>query len=407
MVADFSKKTVDMNNVAKNVQDFVANVAKLEGKKKKIDTENEFYQLSAHLANFGQTLNVDERNYIEGFMIDYQKEKAKEFEENAVTKNTKNEVDNIKKRMGNKKEIDSDEEAQALALLMRNSKGKLNQADLIYIQNLLIKSGFAHYLLPPEPPVNVVNITVIEESSQPEKTTEQNTNEPAKESKTVDIPKNNKNKFSPKKPINKKESEETIKAEKEADRAKTEADRSKAEADRSAKEADRSKKEADRSKAEADRAKKEAESIKNKPKVTEAARAEGFGIANKVQEELHDTWTNNDKVKAGFDRVNKTNAYSFVGKMLEVTDSHKVFADAGSRIDCKQVRHVAVALLNQASSIGLGKSREYENLKAEVVNLERLIDKYETNEFSLDDYDTRKVDDAVIALYKKMSQIYQ
>ena len=397
MVAEFNivKKDVDMNNVSKNVQDFVKNVQSLEGKKKKIDTEKEFFELSNHLANFGQTLNVDERNYIKGFMIDYQNERAKQFEENAVTKNTKKEVDNIKKRMGNKKEIDSDEEAQALVLLMRNSRGKLNQADLIYIQNLLIKSGYSHYLLPPEPPVNVVNITVIEEGTPEKKSTENSTDNSVNKGNVTKIQQNTQ----PKKSVKKKGKEARV-ASKEADRAKKEADRSKAEADRS-------KAEADRSKAEADRAKKEADRITSSPKVSEAARAEGFGIANKVQEELHDTWTNNEKVRNGFNRVNQKNAYSFVGKMLEVTDAHAVFADSRTRIYAEQMKHVAVALLNQANSIGLGKSDEYKNLLEEVKHIKREGGKYGTFEFEVDSYDTFKLDKAIESLYKKMSQIYK
>ena len=399
MVADFSKKTVDMNNVAKNVQDFVANVAKLEGKKKKIDTENEFYQLSAHLANFGQTLNVDERNYIEGFMIEYQQERAKQFEENAVTKNTKKEVDNIKKRMGNKKEIDSDEEAQALVMLMRNSRGKLNQADLIYIQNLLIKSGYAHYLQPTIPPVNVVNITIVEEKAADKEDGEPNVQNTNGEANTVEKPikQHKKGVYRPK---GKAKVDNGGIAKKEADRAKSEADRSSREADRSAREADRSK-------AEADRAKKEADRIASKPKVSEAARAEGFGIANKIQEELHDIWTDNDKIKAGFDRVNEKNVFSFVGKMLEVTDSHSVFGDSRKRIDAKQFRHVAACLLNQANSIGLGNSNEYKALKAEVANLDRDIKKFGTSEYEVDSYDSKLFDEAVTNLYKKMCTVYK
>ena len=185
MVADFNvqKRDVDMKKVSKSVQDAVDNIKAFGGKKKKIDTEQEFFALSNLLAG-NSGLNRAEIDYVEGFMIDYQNEKAKQFEKDCVTDNTKDEVKKIQKRMGNKKQIDSDEEAQALVTMLRNSKGDLNQADILYIQNLLIKSGYAHYLQQSAP--NQVNVTVIVENPvEIEKTTELN-NTDKKEEKTVE-----------------------------------------------------------------------------------------------------------------------------------------------------------------------------------------------------------------------------
>ena len=194
MVADFSKKAVDMSKVALSIQQFVSDVAKQGGKKKKIDTESEFYQLSERLANFGQTMNNDERNYIEGFMIDYQQEKAKEFEDLDVTKHTKKEVNNIKKRMGNKNKIDTDEEAIALVNLLKDSHGDLNQADRIYIENLLIKSEYSHYIYNQQTPNSVDTKTdEMPKECQPietEKSTDNKTNsgEETVAEKTSDTP---------------------------------------------------------------------------------------------------------------------------------------------------------------------------------------------------------------------------
>jgi hypothetical protein len=84
-------------------------------------------------------------------MIEYQ-EKA--FEEN-VTDSTKDVVKAIAKRTYDKKKIDSDEEAFALATLLKNSKGDLNRADLEYIKQVLIKNGYGHYLEMFNPPPTV------------------------------------------------------------------------------------------------------------------------------------------------------------------------------------------------------------------------------------------------------------
>ena len=48
--------------------------------------------------------------------------------------------------MGDKKSIDTDAEATALAAMLKNSKGDLNKADLQYIRNILSESGYDNSL---------------------------------------------------------------------------------------------------------------------------------------------------------------------------------------------------------------------------------------------------------------------
>ena len=411
MTADFSTKKVDLSKVSNAVKKVVSNIAKTEGSKKKIDTEKEFCMLSQYLAGNSFSMTNDEIGYIEGFMIDYQKSKQKEFEEDSVTQNTKKEVSKIAKRMGDKKKIDTDEEAQALALLLKNTHNDLNLADKVYIQNLLLNSGYANYLRPDEPSVTVVNIVVQENvtnNNDCKNTTAEETPQ-AETFQTETIPSKgvqghpSVRKAKPKRP-------KTSSAGKEADRAAREADRSRAEADRSRAEADRSAKEADRSKAEADRAKQEAdkaEKLAKAPKVSEAARAKGFGIASKVQEELHDTWTNNGTIRSELSRLDSSSAYSFVGKMLEITDDHNVFGSFYKRVPASNVAHVIRAFLGQAKNIGLQKDPAYIKLVETYKFLKRQYVDKSPNDPIYDSRDIEQLDIQVKNLYTKMSQIYK
>ena len=66
--------------------------------------------------------------------------------EDSVTESTKEAVKSIARGMGDKKSIDTDAEATALAAMLKNSKGDLNKADLQYIRNILSESGYGNYL---------------------------------------------------------------------------------------------------------------------------------------------------------------------------------------------------------------------------------------------------------------------
>ena len=399
MVADFRNQNVDLNKVSKHVKDYVANVAKTEGNKKKIDTEKEFELLGQYLSGAENGLNKDEFGYIQGFMIEYQQAKEKQFEEDFVTDNTKKEVKKIMKRMGNKKAIDTDEEAQAILTMLRNSHNDLNAADIAYLRTLLIKSGYIQYLQEKEPNVTIVNVLVNEEKTADSKNVN-NTGEETGVATDCEKPSNKNYPVKKWKNNTKPRLKENQKAKKEADRAEKEADRAKSEADRSAKEADRSK-------TEADRAKKEADSIKKAPKVSEAARAQGFGIAGKIQEELHDTWTNNGIIQEELLRVNSSNAYSFVGKMLEVTDSHTVFEDIYKRVTSDNVRHVVAALLSQAKNIGLQNDSAYKTLVDTYKFIKRRYVDKEPGEPISDIRDIQDLNSQVKNLYNKMSKVYK
>ena len=132
----------DLSKVSQKLQNYVADVAKMEGNKKQIDTQAEFDKLSEYLSGHAKEMNVHEKAYVEGLMVEYTN-KAKEQE---ITKDTKKLVKEIAKRTGDKKAIDSDEEAQALALALKNTRGDLNEADMNYIKNVLVSSGYANYV---------------------------------------------------------------------------------------------------------------------------------------------------------------------------------------------------------------------------------------------------------------------
>lgn len=411
MVADFNVGKPDLKKVSKSVQDFVADVAKTEGSKKKIDSEKEFEKLSQYLAGSGFTMNKDELSYVQGCMLEYQ---SKKFDD-SVTENTKKEVSKIAKRMGNKKTIDSDEEAQALATMLRNSHHELNSADLAYIRNLLIVNGYAHYLQQQNPNFTVVNVTVEQkkENDTPGKSEEKNNDNVKCEQKETPDPKRQlRQKIYPQR--SSRVEKEANRAEKEADRAEVEANRSKAEADRSKAEADRSKKEADRSEAEANkakananRAKAEANKITNAPKVKEADRTKGFGIANKIQEELHDFWTNDSKIQYELWNVNYRNAYSFVGKMAAISDEHKIFGSFYKRVSSRDIGHVVTCLLRQAESLHLENDNAYKTLNDTYKFLKRrYISKDPTSSIS-DRRDVEELDIHIKHLYNVMSKVYK
>ena len=354
MVADFKAVKVDQNKVSKAVKQFVEDVKRTENNKKRIDSDRESFALSEYLAGNAHLMNNDEIGYVQGFIFEYQDSKFKKYEENYVTDSTKKEVSKIAKRMGDKKKIDSDEEAQALALMLRNSHNELNSADLGYIRKLLAESGYARYL--PEfeqPPVNIVNVTINEtvleqkkEAPEPDKC------EPVKnESKPV-----RKNVTPPKNKIKPLPSKEEVKP-------------------------------------------------KEKYEVSEAARAQGFGIANKIEEELHDTWTNNDTIRKEFRKINRDNAYSFVGKIIEITDSHTVFGDSRKRIDYSILKHVTANFLNQALTLELGKTKAWQTLKIEYDAIKRQIEKDPSK--TPDEFDIKRLNRAFKDLYDEMSKVYQ
>ncbi len=360
---------VNLNKVSKAVKHFVEDVAKTEGSKKRIDTDNEFNQLSMYLSGAGTSMNKDEIGYIQGIMFEYQDKKAKEFEENCVTENTKKEVSKIAKRMGDKKIIDTDEEAQALATMLRNTHNDLNQADIIYIQNLLLTSGYANYLpKPPQSPVQVVNVTINEiyvddKEEKKQNIGEETTNE-AKEKpvhkRHTPTPKVRPNK--PQKPTipTNPTPPEDKKTEKEF-------------------------------------------------KIEEKDRNKGFGLADRIVHELNSHIANNQVIKNALGEVDNKNAYSFIGKFISAAKqgvNKGVFSvsDLFNTLNYRDTLHVMKALLQQAKSIGLENTKAYNTLKEEIDYAKRYLSenpKADPTKMTIE-----KADRAVKNLYTEMSKVY-
>ncbi len=379
MVADFRTQKVDLNKVSKAVKNFVNNVAKTEGSKKKIDTEKEFNLLGQYLSGNGFTMNNDEIGYIQGFMFEYQEKKTQEFEENNVTDNTKKEVSKIAKRMGNKKKIDTDEEAQALATMLRNSHNELNSADLAYVQNLLITSGYANYLPKPEqPPVNVVNVTINEfviedENKNNEGKTNEKTVNSVQEKNTVTPKRKKYKKYYPPKAPDIQPEPDPIPAPKDKDEKKPEE--------------------------------------KPKPTIAESDRAKGFALADRVINELNSHVASNSVIDDALSKVNSKNAYSFIGKFIHESDgglNEGVFSvtDLFNRLTYSDTARVMNVLLKQARdmNIGIEKSAGYKQLYDEWKYAQRLIS--ENPDADPTKETIKRADRAIESLYKEMSKFY-
>ena len=74
--------TIDLSKISKAVRQFVDVVAKQEGNKKKIDTKKEYDQLSNYLASNINSMNIHEKEFIQGFMIEYENKTAEQAKEN-------------------------------------------------------------------------------------------------------------------------------------------------------------------------------------------------------------------------------------------------------------------------------------------------------------------------------------
>ena len=358
MVADFNAKA-DLKKVSQAIKDFVSETAKIDGNKKKIDSEREFAELSNLLAGNAFSMSKDEMMYVQGLMLEYQNKKF----DNSVTENTKKEVSKIAKRMGDKKKIDTDEEAQALAIMLRNSHRDLNAADLAYVKNLLITSGFGHYLNETPRQVNVININITEEENNECEPAEKNSY-PGSDTPTVkkeppqNLPPINKPKPKPK-------AEEKI-------------------------------------------PKKEPETTK--PVIAEKDRNEGLGLADRIVHELNSHIADNIIIRDTLSKVNSKNAYSFVGKFINAANrgiNDGVFSviDLLNRLTYKDTVHVMTQLLKQAADIGLSDTPEYQELEFCIKSASRRIDSdYNTDP---EDYEIQADDKAIKALYAKMSKVFE
>lgn len=358
MTKPFEPFKPDLSKVSKAVKQFVADIAKTEGNKKKIDSDNEYNKLSEYLAGTAFSMSKDEIGYVQGLMIEYQNKK---FDEN-VTENTKKEVSKIAKRMGNKKNIDTDEEAQALVLMLRNSHRDLNAADMAYIRNLLIVSGYGHYLNETPAQVNVINVIVNDNNNSKEDSCEPEKEIPKCEEKELTQDKPSIKKYRPK-PRQKIE-EKIIKKEPE----------------------------------------------KRKPEIAVEDRIEGLGLADRIVHELNSHVADNKVIKDALGKVNSKNAYSFIGKFISaanrgVNDGVFSVSDLFNKLTYKDTVHVMTQLLNQAADIGIDDTPEYQELEFCIKSASRKINAdFDTDP---DDFEIKADDRAIKALYVRMSQEFK
>ena len=361
MTKPFEPFKPDLSKVSKAVKQFVADIAKTEGNKKKIDSDNEYNKLSQYLAGTGFSMSKDEIGYVQGLMIEYQNKK---FDE-SITENTKKEVSKIAKRMGNKKNIDTDEEAQALLLMLRNSHRDLNAADMAYIKNLLITSGYEHYLNEIPQQVNIVNVIINDNENSKDDSTKNC--EPEKE-----LPKGEKKELpNDKTPVKKYRPKPKHKIEEKTPQKEPE---------------------------------------KTKPEIAVEDRIEGLGLADRVVHELNSHIADNNVIRDSLSKVNSKNAYSFVGKFISAANrgiNDGVFSvrDLFNKLTYKDTVHVMTQLLRQAADIGLSDTPEYKELEFCIKSAERKIHA----EFNADpdDYEIKADDKAIKALYVRMSKEFK
>lgn len=362
---------VDLSKISKAVQNFVENTKAMDGKKKSIDTPAEYQKLGDYLAGNKDNLNVHEKEFIQGFMLEYEsnetKKKAeaeKQQFEDSVTESTKEAVKRIAKSMGDKKTIDTDAEATALATMLKNSKGDLNNADLQYVRNILSESGYGNYLeddknagvggavdvQPKEdtPKGEVVATPQKTEGSEQQKTVEENKEDRASSTDTSQ----NKEPM----PIRKKPPVSTGKLPN-----------------------DNTPKNGGRGQGISDKT-TPSKTSKNTAKsaITEAGRNSGNSLANIVINEVESHYADNNKIHSALKRVNSQNAFTFVGRIVTQTRNgvnKTVFSvsDVFNKITYKDTLHVMKSLLQQAGNMGLQKTNAYQNMVKEIEYVNRRV----------------------------------
>lgn len=386
---------VDFNKISEAVQNTIKEIAKTEGSKKKIDTQRECMQLSQFLAGNHQNMNVHEKDYVVGLMIEYQ-EKA--FEEN-VTDATKDLVNDIAKRTYDKKKIDSDEEAFALATLLRNSRGDLNRADLEYIKQILIKNGYGHYLEMFNPPQGRGRATA---PTTPNTQPEEKKNLPptqVKDSET-EAGKSNENidtkaavgepQIDNQAPVNQQPVKKAPK-KKPIEEEKTEP-------------ANPTKSEGTPVNEEPKRA-----TMFDKAVISEKGRTEGMVIAQKILEEFDSLVVDNDKIKELIGEINSENAFTVltaVKKGVEKGVNEKTLVDTSdpfNKLTLGESYDIAQSLLKQAASMGLGLTPEYKSLAEEADRIGVILDHDRKADPSKDE--ARTIDKKISKLLSLMNQV--
>ena len=329
---------------------------------RKADRYEEYLQLGSILAN---TTSVPERQYVEGFMMDYvefaKKEEEKEIQK-SMTPACKKAIEKIIKQDGDKSNI-SDAEAQQLAALLNNTQGNLNQADLNYIAKLLVKNGYERYLqkAPCEVNVTIVNVTgkepPQEETQKKPESTEDNAEATTPEGENAH--KNNVNPPAKSKPRAPRSWSEPS----SSDAPKGSGKPSSSDAPKGS------------GKPISDDKGKNNKSEIKKSVISENARQWGDGLATQAAKAFKGNAfgyvTNSDVGKVCKD-VNKENAYTFFGSFRKSTGKSFVTELANHHVPIKEALPAIKALLNQAGSIPqLAKTPAYAELKKEIEYLER------------------------------------
>ena len=140
--------------------------------------------------------------------------------------------------------------------------------------------------------------------------------------------------------------------------------------------------------------------------IKETSIQEGVCIAKKIQQELCDFWTKNSAVEKELMKVNSQNAYTFIEKMLEVSDENTVFRCLYKRVSSSAINHVVLALLYQAKCIGLENEFAYQTLLDTYRFIKRQYINKEAKKVVYDKLDIEQIDMQVRHLYNKMSKLY-
>ena len=400
---------VDLSKVSEAVRKFVAETAKLDGSKKEIDTWQEYAKLSEYLSGNQENMSTHEKEFIQGFMIEYEtKTKKQELEaekkkiEESTTDNVKESVKKIAKRLSNKKKIDADEEAQALALMLKNTKGDLNKADIEYIKNILIANGYESYLPQEERErwigaevegmqtlPNPYNETQKEEfQSIPAPTQTDITEIPADTPEPEIVPK----KSGKSKPKSKVEPE----SDKKVGPKKTLPDQEP--------------EPSNTPESQPDRPKEPSTTSTARPHVTEGGRNKGLKLANTVIDEINSNYADNKKIKASLRSVDGTSAHTFIGQFANKGNgglNQDVFSisDLFNKIDYSDTLHVMKKLLMQAKNMGLESNPAYKALESEIKYGEEAFAR--KTEVDPKKSTQSKADGIVNWLYNEMSRVMQ
>ena len=394
------------DKISAAVRKFVENTASLDGNSKKIDSQKEYDKLGEYLAGNKDNMNVHEQKFIQGFMIEYendQKElaakKTAEDIENNVTESTKEAVKKIGKSMGDKKKIDTDAEAAALFAMLRNTKGDLNRADIDYIKNILIESGYGSLLeekteknnKPEMDNKNSGESAVVNDNSgeilQVQVSTPSPVEQPVESSNPKPAP------LKPSKPKTKSSRPKTKPAPYTPPTKSRKPD-----------EPPKTKKPTPQT---APKKPKTQTPVKpTRYQITEKAKAHGRARAKAILDEVNSRYADNERIKENLKNVATTSAFSFVGDMIQQGGgvAKTVFSvkDLFNKLNCKDVLHVMQALQTFAGGqLKLQDTQAYKNMTVQINHIKAM------GERNPNDDDINNIDKAFKQLYDEINRHVQ